>query len=89
MTIWLFNIVGGICSLITLIFTFSEMNTNSFGVVWTVLLVLVGQNILEIMCYLFVLFFTYNLLKEFEAAAPAPVTLKSFLNETYEPIHQL
>ena len=61
------------------------MGTNSFGVVWTILLILVGQNILEIMCYLFMVFFTYNLLREYEAAFPAPA-VKSFLHETYNPI---
>ena len=44
------------------------MHSNSFGVVWAVLLVLLGQNILELMCFIFIVVNTYKLFSEYNHA---------------------
>ena len=56
--------------MLTFIFTYREMEANSFGVVWTVLFVLLGQNILELICFGFVCFFGFNLFREYANATP-------------------
>jgi hypothetical protein len=59
--------IAGAFSIITLIFTIKEMHQHLFGVVWSILLLMVGQNILEIMCFIYMVFFTNRLFKEFNA----------------------
>ena len=67
-TAQIFMWLGGALSIVTLIVTIHEMHNNTFGVVWTVLLILLGQNILEIMCFIYIVFFTYRLFSEYNHA---------------------
>ena len=78
--------VAGAFSVTTLFVTLHEMNTKAFGVVWIVLLAMVGQTILEMICFIFVIVFANRLFTEYNGVFDITEE-KSFEETPYDPLN--
>ena len=70
-TVHFFFILGGLFTVIQLIVTVLCMHQYTFSVIWTLLLLMVGQSMLEVIVFCMMLFFSLLLIKQYEEKATA------------------
>eukprot|EP00344_Euplotes_crassus_P002982 CAMPEP_0197007434 /NCGR_PEP_ID=MMETSP1380-20130617/40623_1 /TAXON_ID=5936 /ORGANISM="Euplotes crassus, Strain CT5" /LENGTH=126 /DNA_ID=CAMNT_0042427513 /DNA_START=150 /DNA_END=530 /DNA_ORIENTATION=+ len=66
-TVNFFFILGGILTIVQLTVTVLAMHQYTFSVLWTLLLLMVGQSILEVIVFTMMLFFSKLVMNQYEA----------------------
>ena len=66
-TVKFFYILGGFFTLVQLIITVLAMHQYTFSVLWTMLLLMVGQSMLEVIIFTMMLFFSLLVMTQYEA----------------------
>ena len=75
-TVVSFYVLGGLFTLVQLIVTILAMHQYTFSVLWTMLLLMVGQSMLEVIVFTMMLFFSLLVMNQYEAQVEKSIKVK-------------